>query len=764
MKQAELARMNEADFLAVLAGDRPLSRLIDLRHQRKRVFADASLVFAFCAVALASLAGWVAGGAIGFAFAAPWLLLTGAAHWLSLQRARRDRHHQERRPMPATAAEGAGLGLLWSSLPAWALASGAPALPLGLTVAAAIMAGTLASAEPAFALSWIAVLFASQSWGLWSASGGDLILMMALTGNVAVAGLGVLLVQHWVRQQGKDAQRIADECETVGLLLREYEQRGAGWLWQVDSGNRILYLSRRITNLLGRAPAQVIGQPLPAVLGGGGALGQALLARTAFSALEMEIRTNQGDRWISLTGDPIVDGDGLFQGFRGVGADVTEARRTKERLTNLANMDVLSGLPNRSRVRELLGDALAAAQGSGIPCAVLFLDLDGFKPVNDTFGHMTGDTVLKSVAQRLVREVGGMGEVGRIGGDEFAVVVPDAQSRARVDALGARLIAAVSEPYQADSAKIRIGLSIGCAFGPVDGQSVDDLIQKADMALYQAKARGRGMCCAFDASMQKEAEQRLRLEEDLRHALPGNQFRLTYQPLVRASDQRLVGFEALIRWHHPVRGLISPLDFIPLAEETGIITHLGDWVIEEACRAAAHWPDHISVAVNLSPRQLVLPALPNAVSESLTRHRIKPNRLELEVTESVFLGDTHGALDVLRRLRQLGVGIALDDFGTGYSSLGYLNKTVFHKLKIDGSFVREAAKNKETVAIIQSIVTLANSFRMTITAEGVETMADFERMRDMGCHQIQGYLFGRPMDFDKATELVRGGGNARMSA
>ena len=256
--------------------------------------------------------------------------------------------------------------------------------------------------------------------------------------------------------------------------------------------------------------------------------------------------------------------------------------------------------------------------------------------------------------------------------------------------------------------------------------------------------------------MQSVAEHKLKLEKDLESAIGSGQMRLLYQPLINAADQSLVGFEALIRWHHPTRGIVPPNDFIPLAEDTGLITQLGDWVIDEACRAASNWPDNISVAVNVSARQLVTRALPATVSNALSKHRLQANRLELEVTETVFLEDSEGSLDVLKRLRALGVGIALDDFGTGYSSLGYLNKAVFHKLKIDGSFVREAATNKETVAIIQSIVQLAKSFRMTITAEGVETADDFTRMRDLGCHQIQGYLFGRPMDFDRASELVHG--------
>src|SRR5436190_20324334 len=526
--------------------------------------------------------------------------------------------------------------------------------------------------------------------------------------------------------------------------------------WQVDAENRVVYISTRMTALLGRSSTQMIGHSLPASLGGTSALGRILLSRQPFANLEMELQTRRGSRWISLSGDPIVDMAGTFQGFRGVGQDVTDVRRTQERLTNLANMDVLSGLPNRGRVRQLLGEALSGSAGGESPCAILFLDLDGFKPVNDTFGHPKGDAVLKSVAQRLVKETGPFGQVGRMGGDEFAIVIRDAQSRRMVETLAERLIASIAEPFHIDKAEIRIGVSIGCAFGPVDGQSVDDLIQKADLALYQAKAMGRGTCRFFNADMQNEAEDRLRLEQDMRIGVKAKQFHLLYQPLINAADQSLVGFEALIRWHHPTRGIVPPNAFIPLAEESGIIMELGEWVIDEACRAVACWPENISVAVNVSAKQLIFPALPNTINDAIRRYRLQPNRLELEVTESVFMGDSANAIDVLKRLRALGVSMALDDFGTGYSSLGYLNKAVFHKLKIDGSFVREAANNKETVAIIQSIVQLAKSFRMTVTAEGVETADDFTRMRDLGCHQIQGYLFGRPMSFEKASELVTG--------
>jgi EAL domain-containing protein (putative c-di-GMP-specific phosphodiesterase class I) len=282
------------------------------------------------------------------------------------------------------------------------------------------------------------------------------------------------------------------------------------------------------------------------------------------------------------------------------------------------------------------------------------------------------------------------------------------------------------------------------------------LILKADLALYQAKDAGRGCARYFSSELQSEQEDRVRLEGDLRQAVAANQFHLVYQPLINAKTQKLVGFEALIRWNHPQRGLVPPNVFIPVAEESGLMPTIGEWVIYEACKAAATWPDPISVALNISPKQITSPALPNIVSEALSRFKVAANRIELEVTEGVFLGDNGSTLDVLKRLRGLGVGIALDDFGTGYSSIGYLNKAVFHKLKIDGSFVREAGSRPENVAIIQSIVQLAKSFRMSITAEGVETAEDFERMRDLGCDTIQGYLFGRPLPYDRANDMVVG--------
>ncbi|HLO21301.1 MAG TPA: EAL domain-containing protein [Sphingomicrobium sp.] len=702
----------------------------------------------------------------------PWVCAVAAVNLGAMQLARTQSvtcvgRSGRRVPMWTMVAEVACRGLVFLSLPLYLF----PSLDPGTQViAASVMAGLGIGA-----LGLVVIPPCANAWMITFTAGvaGALLIgrhtvpfqhMLSIVFTLGVSIIGVLTVARWAFHQLKTNADVGSQSESASLLLQEYEQRGVGWLWQIDGDNRVTYISSRMSALLGKPAGQLIGHSLPALLGGHAELGRVLLEKKPFNALEMELKTPRGARWISIAGDPIVDTAGRFEGFRGVGSDITEIRQTQERLTHLANVDVLSGLPNRGRVRQLLGEALRAATTGNVPCAIMFLDLDGFKPVNDTFGHPKGDAVLRAVAKRLVDEVGSEGDVGRMGGDEFAIVVADAQSRRAVEKLADRIIASIKEPYLIDQTEIRIGVSIGCAFGPIDGATVDDLILKADLALYQAKDAGRGCARYFSSELQSEQEDRVRLEADLRSAIASKQFHLVYQPLINAKTQKLVGFEALIRWNHPKRGFVPPNVFIPVAEETGLMPVIGDWVIDEACRAAASWPEPITVALNISPKQIVLAALPNTVSEAIARHRLAGNRLELEVTEGVFLGDNGSTLDVLKRLRALGVGIALDDFGTGYSSIGYLNKAVFHKLKIDGSFVREAGSRPENVAIIQSIVQLAKSFRMSVTAEGVETAEDFERMRDLGCDTIQGYLFGKPLPYERANQMVLGLGARKMAS
>nr|MBA2635174.1 sensor domain-containing diguanylate cyclase [Sphingomonas sp.] len=401
--------------------------------------------------------------------------------------------------------------LLWLSLPDYVF----DWLPMGpQVIAASIMAGLGIAA-----LGLVVVLPCVVAWMACFTAGLCVALligrssvpfehMLSIMFTLGVAIFGVLAVARWAFNQMKTNADVGSQSESASLLLQEYEQRGVGWLWQVDADNRVTYISSRMTALLGRPATQLLGHSLPSLLGGHAELGRMLLEKQAFASLEMELESARGTRWISIAGDPIIDTAGRFEGFRGVGSDITEIRQTQERLTLLANMDVLSGLPNRGRVRQLLGDALRATTVSNVPCAILFLDLDGFKPVNDTFGHPKGDAVLRGVAKRLVEQVGGDGHVGRMGGDEFAIVVIDAQSRATVEKMAERIIESIKQPYLIEGTEIRIGVSIGCAFGPIDGATVDDLILKADLALYQAKDAGRGVARYFSSELQSEQEDR----------------------------------------------------------------------------------------------------------------------------------------------------------------------------------------------------------------------------------------------------------------
>jgi len=691
-----------------------------------------------------------------------WVQLVIASNWLMVRRLEINALLHVRRDPPRRTLVESGflIGLvaaLWVAIPVTAYRSQPDDIQTVLSCAiGAMMCGALAiAAVPAAAMAWAGVL--AIGLGVALHLGGDrfsLPLSLLVTFHfgfvVAVVRRNATILAMRADKQARDQLAI----DAATRLMREYEERGTSCLWQTDANHILTYATPSIAALLGSPIARMIGSPLPALIGGSGALGLAILSRTVFTGIEVDIGEGRQRRSVAFSGTPIVDSAGAFLGFRGSCSDVTETRSSERRLRQLASLDVLTELPNRMRMRELLGEALLGARASGRACAILLLDLDGFKPVNDTFGHPKGDAVLKTVAQRLVAQIGNHGIVGRLGGDEFGVVLHDAQNRRAVAELAGLLIHDVSEPYMLDGISVRVGLSVGGAFGPVDGDTVDDLIKRADLALYDAKAAGRGTYRQFERSMQTEAENRLKLEHDLRQALPLNQFRLYYQPLIHSQTQEVTGFEALIRWQHPVRGFVSPADFVPLAEEIGLIHQIGEWVARTAIKDCAKWPASISVAVNVSPVQLLSPGLPAMISDALANARLPANRLELEVTESVFLRDSDGSLDVLRRLRALGVRIALDDFGTGYSSLGYLNRTIFNKLKIDGSFVRGAAVRAETISIIQAIVTLANCFQMTITAEGVETQDDYQRMRELGCHQMQGYLFGRPVPFERATELV----------
>jgi len=431
--------------------------------------------------------------------------------------------------------------------------------------------------------------------------------------------------------------------------------------------------------------------------------------------------------------------------------DVTERRQAEAKIMHMARHDALTDLPNRVLFREKMEQALARGEN----LAILFLDLDRFKTVNDSLGHPVGDALLCAVTKRLQKAVRGSDMVARLGGDEFAIVQMGAEP-SQASELAGRVIDAISEPFDISGNQVVIGVSVGIAVAPADGEQPDQLLRNADMALYRAKSEGRGTHHFFQPEMDAQMQARHALELDLRKALLAGEFEMYYQPIVELSSGKVTSFEALIRWNHPTRGLVAPNDFIPVAEEIGLIVPLGDWVLRQACRDAAAWPGRLSVAVNLSAAQFRNPTLALSVVSALGGSGLAASRLELEITETVLLQDDRSVVETLHQIRELGVRISMDDFGTGYSSLSYLRSFPFDKIKIDRSFIRELGNTDDCIAIIRAVARLGSNLGMTTVAEGIETQEQLDLVRAEGCTHAQGYLFSPPRPVSEVPKLLQG--------
>ncbi|HEY5711304.1 MAG TPA: EAL domain-containing protein [Allosphingosinicella sp.] len=588
-------------------------------------------------------------------------------------------------------------------------------------------------------------------------------------GTAATIFLSMFLVQLSMRRSADLLRQLKRRividwnARRATRFIEEFEQAGRGWFWETTARGALSYVSEQLAADMKMPANELIGKPFADLIGlddrrsqesSERTLGFHLSTRLPFTDINVRANT-AAEIWWSLSGTPSFDEYGRFLGFRGIGSDLTQQRRSEEEINRLAKYDSLTGLPNRMLMRRTLDEALQSKNDAAPGCALFLIDLDRFKNVNDTLGHPIGDALLKQVAQRLTSVIGERGQIGRLGGDEFEAVLPGNDDDGSLGALAARLIQQVSMPYMIEGHNISIGASVGIAIAPPVGSCADALIRNADLALYSAKAAGRGTYCFFAPEMHSEAQDRQILETDLRKAIARGELQLQYQPVVNAQTEELSGFEALVRWHHPSRGVISPALFVPLAEEAGLILSIGEWVLRTACLEAAKWPEHIRVAVNLSPIQFVEPSLPATIVSALANAGIQPRQLELEITEGVFLVESESTDDMFAKLKSIGVRLALDDFGTGYSSLGYLKKAPFDKIKIDQSFVRGAAKDgSRNAAIIRAIVTLAESLDMDTTAEGAETHDELTMIRELGCSHIQGYIFGRPMNPEEAGTLA----------
>ncbi|QOG20844.1 putative bifunctional diguanylate cyclase/phosphodiesterase [Bradyrhizobium sp. SEMIA] len=453
------------------------------------------------------------------------------------------------------------------------------------------------------------------------------------------------------------------------------------------------------------------------------------------------------------------------EGYLVVVVDITERRKAEARIAHMALHDGLTNLANRALHQRWLAEALESANAVGNRVAALCIDLDLFKNVNDSFGHLIGDRLLEQVADRLRSRVAGNNLAARLGGDEFSIILTDDTSPTHVSQFAGDLIRTLSAPYEIDDNEVIIGASVGIALSPGDGASSAELMRNADIALYRAKEDGRGTHRFFEREMDQQVQRRREMELDLRRAFASSEFELYYQPLVEIASDKISGFEALLRWPHPGKGMISPAEFIPLAEEMGLIGPLGEWVLREACKEAVKWPLEIKVAVNLSPVQFRSRNLVQVVISALANSGLAPKRLELEITESVFLAETEANLAILHQLRELGVSISLDDFGTGYSSLSYLRSFPFDKIKIDRSFVKDLAKRSDCGAIVRAISGLGRSLNITTTAEGVETTEQLDWLRAEGCNEVQGFLFSGARPADEVGQLLfRFGARASRAA
>jgi diguanylate cyclase (GGDEF)-like protein len=452
-------------------------------------------------------------------------------------------------------------------------------------------------------------------------------------------------------------------------------------------------------------------------------------------------------RCIAITVLPMADG-----GTVTTHQDITEQRRSEAKIAHMAHHDALTGLPNRILLNQQLEQAVARAK-RGENVAAHFLDLDYFKNVNDTLGHAAGDKLLEMVAERLRALAREADMVARMGGDEFAILQSGVGQPADAGSLARRVIESVSQPYEIDGQQVNIGTSIGIAIGPGDGPNPDVLMRNADLALYRAKQDGRGAFRFFEPEMDAQMQERRSMEVDLRRALKAGQFELHYQPIVNLATNEISAFEALIRWHHPQKGLIAPNTFIPLAEEIGFIVPLGEWAMRQACATAARWPGDVKVAVNLSPVQFRSPGLVQVIVGALAASGLPPERLELEITETILLQDNESTLGMLYQLRELGVMIAMDDFGTGYSSLSYLQSFPFDRIKIDRSFVKDIGDGVGSINIVRAVVAMAKGLGMATTAEGVETEEQRCSVQSEGCTEMQGFLFSKALPAEEIEKL-----------
>ena len=662
------------------------------------------------------------------------------------------------KPVRNALFNAAFMGMIWGTLPIIVLPAGDSLLTAMTSV---VLAGVLCATSlamlilPQAALAFSFPLLVGSFIGfIWFTDPAERFPLLALLAVYALV-LAFVCIRHArnLVDHLMSETKIREQKDIISLLLNEFEENSSDWLWEFDRNGCCQRVSDRFCAAASLPREQLVGLDFHDFLRSMSEESDPVLEelkldiarRQTFSRVELRVSIGGIERFWRLTGKPTVDEFGAYAGYIGTASDVTAEKNSERRINFLAHNDALTGLLNRAKFTEHLKQSIARLERYGSPFAVLYLDLDQFKAVNDSRGHLIGDKLLMQASKRIRAALREVDIAARLGGDEFAIILNNSSDAPETAALARRLVETISRPYEFDDEIVSIGVSIGIAIAPLNGTRPDQILRNADLALYRAKAEGRGTYRFFESQMDSEVRARRMLELELRQALKQDEFLLHYQPLVSAENNKPSGFEALVRWNHPVRGLVSPAEFIPIAEQTGLIKQIGDWTIREACQAAVRWPEDLTVAVNLSARHFQMSDIVAVVRNALEVSKLAPHRLELEVTESLLI-EYPDVVERLAVIKALGVTIAMDDFGTGYSSLSHLLKFPFDKIKIDKSFVTASTDDAVARDVLRSIAALGKTLKIGITAEGVETQQQVDFLRDIACTDLQGFYFAKPLN------------------
>lgn len=608
---------------------------------------------------------------------------------------------------------------------------------------------------PRAMITWILLLTTGCAIGLLlvPTPPNIIVLCLLILYSLALIRAGYTMAKKFTTSTLKGFE-LSNQSETIGLLLKDFSENASDWLWEINSTGQFTRGIEGFFKVLhvdftsispGDYQGNFLGEDNQILnMRSVDLLRKKYMDQESFREIIISSSGSKSIKWVSLSGKPLYNENNEFKGFRGVASDITEKKLAEERIAYLAHNDALTGLLNRENYTRAL-QALLAKPDNVQAWSVFYLDLDGFKAVNDTYGHAMGDKLLGEVAKELKKTVSEQDMVARLGGDEFAILCRSAGTVVSVSNLADAILKALCKSYLIDNVALDIGVSIGISLSSKDGSDVNTLMNNADLALYRAKEEGRGTFRLYEHHMDEIVKERRSLEADLKTALKNNELSLAYQPLISVKETRTVCFEALARWTHPERGNVSPEDFIPIAESLGVITNIGDWVINQACMEAMTWPSDVSVAVNLSPQQFQSSKIVETIINALSASGLPPNRLELEITEGIFMDNSKAVLFSLRELKAMGVSISLDDFGTGYSSLSYLLNFPFDKMKIDRSLIQSLGNDPNAENVIKAITKLASVMNLTVTAEGIETLDQVKVLSKMHCTHFQGFLFGKPL-------------------